>query len=105
MMPRFRPRRMRHEPMTILYSDPYFQQHETGRHPERPERLRAIAARLAETGLAERCRAGRLSPLTEEAVASVHSPGMIGKVKQLAERGGGRVDADTAVSADSFQVA
>ena len=32
--------------MTLLYRDDLFLQHYTGMHPERPERLRAIHARL-----------------------------------------------------------
>ena len=36
--------------MTLLYTHPLFQQHQTGAHPERPLRLAAIEARLAETG-------------------------------------------------------
>src|SRR5213078_4853528 len=40
----------------------------------------------------------------EETVAHVHAPMQIMRVKQLAEHGGGAVDADTVLSADSFQV-
>jgi len=42
--------------MTLLYSDPRFLDHDTGRgHPERAERLRQITALLDSSGLATRC--------------------------------------------------
>ena len=56
--------------MTLLYTDPLFLKHDTGRHPERPDRLRAITARLDKAGLVEHCTAGTYQPLTEEAVAA-----------------------------------
>jgi acetoin utilization deacetylase AcuC-like enzyme len=90
--------------MTLLYSDPLFLKHDTGRHPERAERLRAITARLEKAGLVQKCTAGVYQPLTEEAVAGLHSPKLIATVKQLAAHGGGRVDPDTVVCPDSFQV-
>jgi acetoin utilization deacetylase AcuC-like enzyme len=91
--------------MTILYTDPLFLKHETGRHPETPDRLRAITARLDKMGLPKKCTAGTYEPLAEETVAKVHSAMQIVKNKQLSEHGGGRVDADTVLSADSFKVA
>ncbi|OAI45260.1 acetoin utilization protein [Planctomycetaceae bacterium SCGC AG-212-F19] len=91
--------------MTLLYTDPLFQKHETGRHPECPERLRSITDRLTKAGLPKKCTAGTYHPLAEEVVAKVHAPMQIMRAKQLAEHGGGRVDADTVLSADSFKVA
>src|SRR5437867_87313 len=91
--------------MTLLYTDPLFLKHDTGRHPETSERLRAITARLEKSGLVKKCTAGTYKPLSEETVARVHSPMQIMRAKQLAEHGGGRADADTVLSAESFQVA
>jgi acetoin utilization deacetylase AcuC-like enzyme len=91
--------------MTLLYTDPLFLQHDTGLHPENPDRLRSITARLEKAGLASKCAPGSYQPLTEQAVAQVHDPKQVAAVKQLAEYGGGQIDADTVVSADSFQVA
>jgi acetoin utilization deacetylase AcuC-like enzyme len=89
--------------MTLLYSDPLFLRHETGRHPERPERLRAITARLEKAGLVERCTAGTYRPLTETAVTEVHAPELVTWVKQM--KLGGHLDPDTVVSWESFRVA
>jgi acetoin utilization deacetylase AcuC-like enzyme len=91
--------------MTLLYTDPLFLRHETGRHVETPDRLRAITARLEKAGLDKKCAAGSYKPLTEEAVARVHAAKLVGAVKHVAEHGGGRLDPDTVVSKDSFAVA
>jgi acetoin utilization deacetylase AcuC-like enzyme len=91
--------------MTMLFTDPFFLKHETGRHPETAERLRSITERLERAGLVKRCQAGEYKPLTEEEVGKVHGPKQIVRVKQLALHGGGHIDADTVVSPDSFQVA
>jgi acetoin utilization deacetylase AcuC-like enzyme len=90
--------------MTLLYTDPLFLKHDTGRHPECADRLRSVTARLEKTGLVKQCMAGAYKPLSEEAVAQLHAPRMITAIKQLAEHGGGRLDPDTVVSPDSFQV-
>jgi acetoin utilization deacetylase AcuC-like enzyme len=90
--------------MTLLYSDPLFLKHDTGMHPEKADRLRAITTQLDKTGLAKKCTAGAYKPLSEEAVLKVHAAREVTKIKQLAEHGGGRVDPDTVVSVDSFQV-
>src|SRR5437899_5917701 len=90
--------------MTLLYTDPLFLTHETGRHPETADRLRAITARLQKTGLDKKCTAGTYKPLIEEAVRAVHDPKQVQAIKQLAEHGGGHADADTVVCLDSFTV-
>ncbi|MBL8795522.1 MAG: histone deacetylase [Planctomycetia bacterium] len=91
--------------MTILYTDPLFLQHDTGKHPETSERLRSVTARLEKAGLPKKCLAGKYEPLAEDKIAKVHAPMMLVRAKQLAEHGGGRIDADTVVSPASFQVA
>jgi acetoin utilization deacetylase AcuC-like enzyme len=91
--------------MTLLYSDPLFLQHETGAHPETADRLRAITTRLEKAGLAARCRSGTYQLLSEEAVAQLHTPRVVQRVKATAARGGGLLDLDTVVGPDSFRVA
>jgi acetoin utilization deacetylase AcuC-like enzyme len=91
--------------MTLLYRDPLFQRHETGLHPERPQRLWAIEQRLEQAGLLARCQRGTYQPLTEEQVLRVHAPGQVAAVRAAAEAGGGDLDPDTVVSRASFQVA
>jgi acetoin utilization deacetylase AcuC-like enzyme len=91
--------------MTLLYSDSLFLKHDTGRHPETLERLRAIAGRLEKTGLAKMCTPGSFEPLSEEAVSRVHPRPQIHRIRQIAEAGGGFLDGDTILSADSYRVA
>jgi acetoin utilization deacetylase AcuC-like enzyme len=90
--------------MTLLYSDPLFLQHETGLHPETPDRLRAITARLEKAGLSARCLRGAYEPLIGASVARLHSPQMVQRVQEAADRGAG-LDADTVVCRASFEVA
>lgn len=92
--------------MTILYTDPLFLQHETGRHPERPARLQAITERLQQTDLPDRCTRPQLpAPLTPEQASALHAPWLVAHIKELAEQGGGRTDPDTFVSPASYEVA
>ena len=91
--------------MTLLYTDPLFLKHDTSRHPETADRLRSISARLEKVGLSKQCMAGDYKPLSEEKVAMVHAPKQLQAIKQLAEHGGGHLDADTVVSPESFSVA
>jgi acetoin utilization deacetylase AcuC-like enzyme len=91
--------------MTLLYTDPLFLHHETGRHPERPERLRAITARLAKSGAADQCVPGDYQPLTEDEVMALHAPAMVRLARRTAEQGGGTLDPDTPVSRESYTVA
>jgi acetoin utilization deacetylase AcuC-like enzyme len=90
--------------MTLLFTDPLFLKHDTGQHPEKADRLRTITARLEKSGLSQMCARGAYEPLTEEVVGKTHSSVQILKVKQVAAHGGGHIEADTVVSADSFKV-
>jgi acetoin utilization deacetylase AcuC-like enzyme len=91
--------------MTLLYTDPLFLRHDTGIHPENPDRLRSISTRLEKAGLVKKCVPGSYKPLTEDAVTQLHAPKQLQAVKQLAEHGGGHIDADTVVSPESFHIA
>src|SRR5258705_10091016 len=91
--------------MTLLYYDPRFLDHDTGNHPERPSRLRQIAARLESTGLMTQCTRPNWKPASRERIERVHEPGHIDNVEAMAARGGGHLDPDTAVSPASFDVA
>src|ERR1051326_8528849 len=91
--------------MTLLFSDPLFLKHDTGGHPECPDRLRAISARLDQSGLAKRCATGSFQPLTKDAIAQLHDPSVAEQIKALCRQGGGQIDSDTIVSPESYDVA
>jgi acetoin utilization deacetylase AcuC-like enzyme len=91
--------------MTLLYSDPYFFNHETGDHPERAERIRLIAPRLEQAGLDRRCRRPSWQPVSRLRLARVHSPRYIDEVWAIAKSGGGDLDVDTVACPASYEVA
>jgi acetoin utilization deacetylase AcuC-like enzyme len=91
--------------MTLLYTDPLFLRHETGAHPERPERLRAVAAQLAKSGTAGRCTLGVYELMSETEITELHDRRQVFFALRICESGGGLLDGDTAVSAESFTVA
>jgi acetoin utilization deacetylase AcuC-like enzyme len=91
--------------MTLLYRDELFQHHETGPHPERPARLRAVEAALDAAGLTARCTAAAYTPLAPEATTAVHDGAVLERARRLTAQGGGYLDADTPVCPESLKVA
>jgi acetoin utilization deacetylase AcuC-like enzyme len=89
----------------ILYADPCFLRHETGRHPESADRLRTLYAHLESTHLIDRFARGQIRTATLEEIGRVHEPEYIRQVEHWAARGGGLVEADTVMSRDSYDVA
>jgi acetoin utilization deacetylase AcuC-like enzyme len=89
----------------LLYSDPCFLKHETGRHPECADRLRAITEQLQATGLINRFDPGQLRAASPKEISRVHDPDYIRQVEEWSVGGGGQVEADTIMSDDSFNVA
>jgi len=95
--------------LSVIYSE-QFLEHKTGRfHPEKPERLTAIAAALKTASFASQIEWRSPSPVDETRVLAatkrVHSQQHIKTVQELAQGGGGRLDADTPVSPRSYDVA
>jgi acetoin utilization deacetylase AcuC-like enzyme len=93
----------------ILYS-PAFLQHKTGAfHPERPERLSAIEAALTATPWSQKLDWQMPTPLDRrsvlESIERVHPPEYIKLVRKMSQLGGGRLDTDTPVSAQTYEVA
>jgi acetoin utilization deacetylase AcuC-like enzyme len=91
--------------MTLIYYHEHFLDHDTGTHPERPERLRQIAAHLDRQGLLNRCRREPWEKISPSRLARVHEPNYAAQVETLAEAGGGRIEVDTVVSPASYDVA
>lgn len=91
--------------MTLLYASEHFLDHETGRHPERPERIRQVLRQLERTGLDQRCQRPSWEPATLDQLRRVHEPGYIAAIEQYAARGGGLIEEDTVVSPQSYNVA
>lgn len=94
---------------TIIYADDFLE-HKTGRlHPECPERLQAIVNALKAAPWADSLQWQLPTSIYTRdvmpAIARVHSVRHIHEVETLAMKGGGRLDMDTPVSAQSYDVA
>ena len=87
---------------TGLVTDPIFARHLTGpAHPERPERLPAILAAMAGLELAE------VAPrdATRAELEAAHDADYVTWLGERIAKGAGHLDADTAVSSDSYAAA
>ncbi|WP_349239774.1 histone deacetylase [Patulibacter sp. SYSU D01012] len=88
----------------VLFRHPSSLRHDTGSHPERAARITAV-----ETALAARDWCGydvRESPqATTEQLQAVHPAVHVERIRALAAAGGGSIDADTIVSAGSWEAA
>ncbi|MBX3427380.1 MAG: histone deacetylase [Pirellulales bacterium] len=91
--------------MTLLYASPRFLDHDTGVHPESPRRLKAIARQLTADGWPERCVQPSWEPAGRAEIEAVHTADHLAALCEMAARGGGRPDADTVVSPESYDVA
>jgi acetoin utilization deacetylase AcuC-like enzyme len=91
--------------MTLLYYDPLVLQHETGNHPENAGRIIPAARRLHALATQFGCVRPSWEPLALEAISAVHPMEYVDCIRQLAASGGGRLDPDTVLSPQSFDVA
>src|SRR4028119_1982538 len=97
--------------LPVIYSDDFLL-HKTGMlHPERPERLTAIVNALKAAPWAAQIEWQLPTPVAQReqalfsAVKKVHAQRYIKEVEHLAHRGGGYLDGDTPISAESYDVA
>ncbi len=92
--------------MTLLYYDPQFLEHDTGgAHPERPQRLIQVARHLERTGLDRRCQRPSWLMISDERLARVHSLDYADFVRRFAAQGGGRIEEDTQIGLQSYDIA
>jgi acetoin utilization deacetylase AcuC-like enzyme len=90
--------------MIVLHADDVFQDHETGRgHPECPERAKVIARALAKHPDVSRTEKARTLAKKED-LALVHDADYLDALEAVVKEGGS-LDADTAVSPRSHEVA
>ncbi len=92
-------------PSTALYYDDAFLRHETGQHPECPDRLNWIVARLKDGGLWGRCEHPPCPDASLDDLCLVHKPDYVQHVERMAESGGGMLDQETIVSKGSYSAA
>ncbi|MBD2598552.1 histone deacetylase [Nostoc spongiaeforme FACHB-130] len=96
--------------LPVIYSDEFLN-HKTGNyHPENPERLIAIVTALKEATFAEKIAWREPTPVADKPslmslLLQAHSPAYVRKLGEIAASGGGYLDGDTPVSANSYDVA
>ena len=91
--------------MVLLYYDPLFLEHDTGRHPERAERLVQVMRHLERTGLDRRCVRPKFAPAAASQLLTVHQSDHVAAIKAYCEQGGGRIEEDTVCSPRSYDAA
>ena len=80
--------------------------HDLGRgHPERPDRLRAVVDGVERAGLGGGLVRAVPRPATAEELERVHDAELTARIAQLSGDGGGWLDADTGMSAGSYDAA
>jgi acetoin utilization deacetylase AcuC-like enzyme len=91
---------------TALVYDPRSLKHETGHHPENPERFNVILSAL-EKDESLWSRLAKLAPraAADEDIMRCHSIQLIEHIRSLCERGVPFIDLDTVISVESFEVA
>jgi acetoin utilization deacetylase AcuC-like enzyme len=90
---------------TALVFSEYSSGHETGSHPENQSRLTAVHQRLKRENLLEERPIYYAEPVDPELVSSVHDPAIVERVRELSAHGGGAIDGDTLVAAESWSAA
>jgi acetoin utilization deacetylase AcuC-like enzyme len=92
-------------PGLAFYYDPIHVRHDVGPHPERPDRVEAVMARLRQSGSIDSFQHLQPRAATEEELELVHPAAHVQRIRQLAEQGGASIDPDTAVAPGSFDAA
>ena len=82
-----------------------YAEHETGAHPEGPDRIATIVAHLRGTDLWDRLAVITPEPATEDDVLLVHTRMHLNIVKRAASGKGSWLDPDTFVSPRSYEIA
>jgi acetoin utilization deacetylase AcuC-like enzyme len=88
----------------VFLHHPSSLEHDTGTHPERPDRIRAIERELSARdwlGL----ELVSSPPATRAQLTAVHPEQHVAAIESWSARGGGQIDLDTVVSAGSFEAA
>lgn len=91
--------------MTTVFTSAQFEQHQTGRHPENPIRIEVLREMIEDLPEEQRPQTGSFQAATLLDLERVHSQAHIKNVHDVADAGGGHLDADTVVSPKSYEVA
>jgi acetoin utilization deacetylase AcuC-like enzyme len=90
---------------TAIVYDPFNLRHTLEGHPENHRRLKSTMDLLQEEGMLDQLIQIPSTPAPLEAILRVHTPTYIERLQAITARGGGHLDADTYVNADSLEAA
>jgi acetoin utilization deacetylase AcuC-like enzyme len=90
---------------TFLVSDERCDLHSWHGHTERAERLIAVRRGLQQAGLFAEVTVATAEEAADDRLTAVHDRQLLDRIARLASFGGGQLDGDTYVTADSWQVA
>ena len=90
--------------MIHLYTHPDCEKHELAKHPERPDRLRAVIGRLADSGMTQEMQVNPAEEITDRALTLVHPAGYVDSVNRSEPKEATiRLDPDTYMSPGSLR--
>ena len=91
---------------TLLYTDARFGEHDTSDgHPERPERMDAVARGVATSVVTDDLLRLAPRPATVDELARVHERSYLDALERFCASGGGHLDPDTVVVPTSWEAA
>ena len=94
------------KPAVGWLDSPKFDRHVNGPlHPERPERLTAVREGLARTGLDARLERIEPPDVDLSLLKRLHAPDYVDAIEHLCRAGGGSLDPDTSIVAESWPAA
>lgn len=89
----------------LLYIDDIFAEHDTGSHPECPQRIVLLNKLLRERGWDKRSECPKWEAATREQLLAVHSAAYHDQLRKWCEAAAGRIESDTVVSRGSWNAA
>jgi acetoin utilization deacetylase AcuC-like enzyme len=89
----------------LAYSKTFLDHAVPAGHPERPARVSAIVEHLQVSGLWHSLDVWEPAPASDATLELVHTPDHVAYIRELTQKGGGRIDLDTGASAGSWEPA
>ena len=91
--------------MTVFFQSETFLLHDTGAHPESSVRLKKVMDRILTEDITDLLIFDKQIKATSQEILRVHSSDYLQDLKQFCDGGGGRMETDTVVSSESYEVA
>lgn len=91
--------------MTVLFQSDTFLLHDTGAHPESAVRLKKVRDQISKEDIADLTTFDKEIKATDQELLRVHTADYLKGLKRFCDEGGGRIETDTVVSSQSFDVA